>query len=101
MIVSNSLKKPLVFFHLVYRQKLRNVLAFTKSAHSTTRLVRLLEFFEKTRLEKEPGTVGEESIIARAYSSDLPPSERKAILDQFKAQQIHMYVDLKFLAEKC
>ena len=101
MIVCDSSKKPLIFFHLVHRQKLRNVLVFTKSADSTTRLVRLFEFFEKTRSEKEPGTVGEEPIIARAYSSDLPPSERKAILDQFKAQQIHMYVDPTFLAKRC
>lgn len=92
MIVSNSSKKPLVFFHLIHRQKMRNVLVFTKSADSTTRLVRLFEFFEEARLEKEPGTAGEESIIARAYSSDLPPSERKAILDQFKAQQIHILI---------
>ncbi|KAI0714463.1 P-loop containing nucleoside triphosphate hydrolase protein [Cerioporus squamosus] len=91
MLVCESAIKPLMFFQLVHSQNVTNALVFTKSAESTTRLVRLLEFFEAA-LQKsqvaEPGKV----IVARAYSSDLSPSERKAILEQFKNQEIHILV---------
>ena len=90
MIVCESSAKPLMLFHLVHARQVTNALVFTKSAESTTRLVRLFEFFEAA----VQGAHGASPIpvVARAYSSDLAPAERKPILEQFKSQEIHMCV---------
>lgn len=91
MIVCEPSQKPLIFFHLVNAHQVTNALVFTKSAESTTRLVRLFDFFEKARAKTAmAGSVKE--IVVRAYSSDLAAGERKAILEKFKAQEIHMLV---------
>ncbi|KAH9945257.1 DEAD-domain-containing protein [Epithele typhae] len=88
MVVCNSATKPLMLFHLVHSRDVINALVFTKSAESTTRLVRLFGFFEEEMRK------GKEScaVVARAYSSDLAPVERKSILEQFKDQKIHILV---------
>ncbi|KAJ7678474.1 P-loop containing nucleoside triphosphate hydrolase protein [Mycena rosella] len=91
MLVCESSVKPLVFFHLVYECGVTNALVFTKSAESTARLVRLFDFFDTARrmaLGGDPSA----AIIARAYSSDLSPSERKSILDKFKAKEIQILI---------
>lgn len=88
MFVCSSAEKPLILFHLVHTHDVVNALVFTKSAESTARLVKLFEFFEAAlRMER-----GGAPVVARAYSSDLSPNERKLILEQFKNQDIHMYV---------
>lgn len=87
MIVCESSQKPLVLFHLVHSLGVKNALVFTKSAESTTRLVKLFQFFEQS-LAGEAGP----KIVLQAYSSDLAPSARKDILDKFKNQEIHMCV---------
>ncbi|KAJ7841322.1 DEAD-domain-containing protein [Mycena olivaceomarginata] len=90
MLVCESSLKPLIFFHLVYKHNVTNALVFTKSAESTTRLVRLFDFFDARR---RMGTGGDPSaFVARAYSSDLSPGERKSILDKFKAKEIQIHV---------
>lgn len=81
-----------MFFHLVHAHKVTNALVFTKSAESTTRLVRLFDFFEKA-LAKHAMAGATQEIVARAYSSDLPTSERKSILEKFRSQEIQMWVD--------
>jgi len=86
MVISSSLQKPLTFFHLVHSHQVNNALVFTKSAESTTRLVRLFEMFESARA----GHLGVNPLAIRAYSSDLPPNERKTILEQFKNQKVHV-----------
>ncbi|EAU85306.2 ATP-dependent RNA helicase [Coprinopsis cinerea okayama7 len=91
MIVVNPSKKPLIMFHLVYSHQVTNALVFTKSAESTTRLLRLFEFFEEARMAAG-GEDTSSRIVARAYSSDSPPSERKSILEDFKAQKIHILI---------
>jgi ATP-dependent RNA helicase DDX51/DBP6 len=96
MLVCETVQKPLMFFHLVHKHNVTNALVFTKSAESTARLVKLLEFFEKERTGHMENN-SEKEIIARAYSSDLPPAERKSILDQFKSQEIQMFVTWYFL----
>lgn len=83
MIVCNPSQKPLILFYLVNVQEVDNALVFTKSAESTTRLVKLFELFE----DSSPMTRNQRLII-RAYSSDLPPPERKSILEQFKEKKI-------------
>lgn len=116
MIICEPSQKPLVFFHLVLTHQVINALVFTKSAESTTRLVKLFEFFERARLadaptgEKQKDSTGEDMdmdtqgptkpIVVRSYSSDLSAGERKSILDQFKAQEIQMYVPCHRLFSK-
>ncbi|KAI1797370.1 DEAD-domain-containing protein [Ganoderma leucocontextum] len=87
MIVCESSVKPLMLFHLVHTRSVTNALVFTKSAESTTRLVRLFEFFESAHKESRS-----KSVVARAYSSDLAPGERKSILEQFKNQDIQVLI---------
>lgn len=91
MVVCESSVKPLMLFHLVHARNVTNALVFTKSAESATRLVRLFEFFEAA-FQGSRGQGEGTPIVARAYSSDLAPAERKSILEQFKNQEIHMYV---------
>ena len=89
MIVCESSRKPIMLFHLVHDHKVTNALVFTKSAESTTRLVRLFEFFEVARTQSNTyGTTS--SIIVRPYSSDLGTNDRKMILKKFRAQEIQM-----------
>jgi len=90
MIVCESSLKPLMLFHLVHTHGVINALVFTKSAESTTRLVRLFELFETARAAEHRGE--DRQIVVRAYSSDAGASERKAILEKFKAQEVQMYV---------
>jgi ATP-dependent RNA helicase DDX51/DBP6 len=91
MIISDSTQKPLIFFHLVHTLNVTNALVFTKSAESTTRLVQLFDFFENERTQSKDLS----PLSVRAYSSDLPVNERKAILEHFKNQKIHMWVHLR------
>jgi ATP-dependent RNA helicase DDX51/DBP6 len=86
MIVCESSQKPLMFLHLVFNENVTDALVFTKSAESTTRLVRLFDFFQK----EQASASNHPSLVVRAYSSDLPAGERRTILEQFKAQEINM-----------
>jgi len=86
MTVCESSRKPLVFFHLVQQFQMNNALVFTKSAESTTRLVRLFQFFAEAMAAQDKPM----PFVIRAYSSDLPSNERKTILEQLKNQEIHM-----------
>lgn len=90
MVVCSPAKKPLIMFHLVHTHSVKNALVFTKSAESTTRLLRLFEFFEEARVAESGSS--EDRVVAKAYSSDSPPSERKAILDDFKAQRVNILI---------
>lgn len=85
MIICEPSVKPLILLHLIYTRSIRNALVFTKSSESTSRLSRLIKFFQEAGTEYE-------RVILRAYSSDLPASERKSILDKFKSQEIHILV---------
>ncbi|CAG7852587.1 ATP-dependent RNA helicase dbp6 [Serendipita indica DSM 11827] len=89
MIVCESINKPLLLFYLAHKQQISDMLVFTKSAESTTRLLRLLGYFEDAMAERE---VGSKKIIAEAFSSDLAPSQRKTVLEKFKAKQIDMLI---------
>lgn len=87
MIITDSMHKPLVLFHLIRSHPVTNALVFTKSTESTTRLVRLFECFEtSSRTRPDPG----KAVVARAFSSDLSPAERKTLLRQFRAGEIDM-----------
>ncbi|KAF9000707.1 DEAD-domain-containing protein, partial [Cyathus striatus] len=88
LVVCEPSQKPLIFFHLVHSSQVKNALVFTKSAESTARLVHLFQYFERARTEDGKT----QPLVVMSYSSDLPPSERKSILDKFKAQEIHLLV---------
>jgi ATP-dependent RNA helicase DDX51/DBP6 len=86
--VCETMRKPLMLFNLIHSHSVINALVFTKSAESTFRLVRLLELFEKARLSEGPNA--RKAVIVRAYSSDLSPSERKNLLQQFKNSEVDL-----------
>ncbi|KIK62486.1 hypothetical protein GYMLUDRAFT_501630 [Collybiopsis luxurians FD-317 M1] len=91
MVICSTYDKPLVFFHLVHSHHILNALVFTKSAESTNRLVRLFEFFQDAYHRASSQQEGPK-IVVQAYSSDLPPAERKSILERFKAREIQILV---------
>lgn len=84
MVICEPSQKPLILLHLLHKHNIRNALIFTKSSESTTRLVFVLESFEELRTSERA------RVTVRAYSSDLPPGERKTILEKFKAQEVHV-----------
>ncbi|KAI0767938.1 P-loop containing nucleoside triphosphate hydrolase protein [Irpex lacteus] len=91
MVVCETSQKPLVLFHLIHAHQVRNAIVFTKSAESTTRLVQLFQFFETSRHSHASGQ-DESKVVIQPYSSDLSPSDRKAVLEKFKSQEIHILV---------
>ncbi|PFH53179.1 hypothetical protein AMATHDRAFT_138341 [Amanita thiersii Skay4041] len=91
MIICESSLKPLIFFYLIHVHSVTNALVFTKSAESTLRLVHLLSYFEDS-LVAAANPNAKQKVIARAYSSDLPIIERRAILEKFKTQQINILI---------
>lgn len=91
MYVCEPSQKPLLLFHLMSKRNVTNALIFTKSAESTSRLMRLLQYFEEARITGTSGST-EKPKKAEAFSSDLTPSQRKAVLDSFKSQNADLYV---------
>jgi len=91
MVVCSTAQKPLILFHLLHARNVRNALVFTKSADSTSRLVRLFEFFTSS-LCTSAETNTESAAKLQAYSSDLSASERRAILEKFKTKEIDILV---------
>ena len=89
MIVSPSTHKPLYLLHLLHTLELSSALCFTKSVEAATRLSKLVEFFEEARSVEEPEA---KKVVVRAYSSDLPSSERTRIFNAFKKGEIQMFV---------
>ncbi|KAF8623612.1 hypothetical protein AX17_007315 [Amanita inopinata Kibby_2008] len=89
MLVCETSLKPLLFFYLVHARSVVNSLVFTKSTESTMRLVQLFEYFEEAWTAHTASI--SQKFVACAYSSDFPASERKTILEKFRAQEIQMY----------
>lgn len=89
MLVTTTQRKPLMLFYLFHYYDVTNALVFTKSAESTQRLVKLLECFEDAWYadKRDKSNIRP---VARAYSSELNPAERKAILEDFKSQKISL-----------
>jgi ATP-dependent RNA helicase DDX51/DBP6 len=91
MYSCESNQKPLLLFYLVHKRGVKNALVFTKSAESTSRLTRLFHYFEDAQLADAFNTEsGYKPLKAEAFSSDLTPSQRKAVLDNFKAQKVDL-----------
>lgn len=94
MIVSPASHKPLYLFHLLHTLALDSALCFTKSVEAATRLAKLVELFEeeRTKLAPKEEEEAQKKVVVKAYSSELPPSERTKILASFKKGEIQMYV---------
>jgi ATP-dependent RNA helicase DDX51/DBP6 len=90
LITCEPSQKPLMLMHLIHNCSLSNALVFTKSTESTTRLVKLVEFFEDAWAEDTSGSEPRKRTVVHAYSSDLKITDRKAILQKFKTQDIQM-----------
>ncbi|PVG04309.1 DEAD-domain-containing protein [Serendipita vermifera] len=93
MYVCEPSTKPLLLFHLTHKKNVSNALVFTKSTESTSRLMRLLEYFEREWSRGSiDGSEVKSPLKAEAFSSDLPPSQRKSILERFKRKEIDILV---------
>lgn len=93
MYACESSQKPLLLFHLIHKSNIANALVFTKSAESTSRLMRLLHYFEAARVANVSSQGSQRKPLkAEAFSSDLTPSQRRAVLDSFKSQQVDLLI---------
>jgi ATP-dependent RNA helicase DDX51/DBP6 len=94
MVVTSTSLKPLVLFHLVQEHQIRNALVFTKSTESTIRLLHLFKFF--FQMASGSMEVDEDraaaTVRAEAFSSDLAPTQRTAVLERFKRQEVDVFV---------
>ncbi|EIN04039.1 DEAD-domain-containing protein [Punctularia strigosozonata HHB-11173 SS5] len=95
-LVTSAAQKPLALMYLVHARGVGadsgGVLVFAKSAEAVARLVKFVEFFEEARVDALPADTGRRRVSVKAYSSDLAPGERRAILEGFKARKIDMLV---------
>lgn len=89
MVVTTTARKPLMLFYLIHYLNVTNALVFTNSTESTESLVKLLECFEDAWAENRKRNSANRP-VARAYSSELNPAERKALLEDFKSQKISL-----------
>jgi len=97
MVVTSASLKPLVLFYLIQEHRIRDVLVFTKSTESTVRLLHLLQcFFQAT---SGSTVIGDDQpskcVKAEAFSSELAPAQRTAVLERFKRQEVDVCVTLR------
>jgi ATP-dependent RNA helicase DDX51/DBP6 len=94
MVVTSASLKPLVLFYLIQENQIRNALVFTKSTESTVRLLHLFEYFFRATSDSmevdDNGTA--KSVKAEAFSSDLAPTQRTAVLERFKRKEVDLCV---------
>ncbi|BGP27551.1 ATP-dependent DNA helicase [Rhodotorula toruloides] len=91
MIISPASYKPLYLFHLLHTLSISSALCFTKSVESTTRLAKLVEFFEEARAVNGDGPEAKK-VVVKAYSSELATSERNKVLREFKRGEVQMLI---------
>ena len=96
MVITSASLKPLILFYLIHKNRIRNALVFTKSTESTARLLHLFEYF--SRASHDSTEVGDDlaakSVKAEAFSSDLAPTQRTAVLERLKRQEVDVCVTL-------
>ena len=99
MIVTSASLKPLVLFYLIQQHRIHNALVFTKSTESTVRLLHLFKyFFQATR---GPMAIDEDPTVkAEAFSSDLAPAQRTAVLERFKKREVDLCVVYHLFAHR-
>lgn len=88
MFVVPSTEKPLQLLQLLFEREerpLHQVLCFTKSLESSSRLCKLIDFFQEAQNLSQ-------RLVVRQYSSELPAGERIALLDQFSSGQVDVLV---------
>lgn len=96
MIVLPPQVKPLSLLYLVHAptHRVRSALVFTKSVESAGRLVRLVDAFEDAWMGRDGARV-----VAKEYTGEMKPAERKRLLEQFAQGSVHLYVSLPHVAE--
>ena len=96
MVITSASLKPLVLFYLIHENRVRNALVFTKSTESTVRLLQLFEYFFRASHDSREvgGDWAAKSVKAEAFSSDLAPTQRTAVLGRFKTQEGNVCVTL-------
>ena len=84
MLILPPALKPLNLVHLVHHpeHRVRSALIFTKSVESAERLTKLLEYFEDAWVE--------EKVVVRSYTREMKPAERKKLLADFAAGEVHL-----------
>lgn len=87
MIILPAQAKPLSLLYIVHASayRVRSALVFTKSVESAGRLVRLIDAFEDAWMGRDG-----ERVVARQYTGEMKPSERKKLLDAFAQGTVHM-----------
>jgi ATP-dependent RNA helicase DDX51/DBP6 len=83
--------KPLNLIHLLHSSVFKlqanegdnGILVFTKSVESVGRLVRLIHEFEGV-------FSGKHRVVAKGYSGEMKPGERKTLLADFAAGKVNM-----------
>jgi len=91
LIVCTPFQKPLMLMYLIHQHHVNHALVFTKSAESTSRLMKFIEFFEKS-LAASPDESSMKFSMAQAYSSELNTTKRKKILETFKNAEVGILV---------
>jgi ATP-dependent RNA helicase DDX51/DBP6 len=93
MLVMSTEMKPMYLLHLLHHPEynVRNALVFTKSVESANRLVQLVNAFEA---EAKFGSGSSGRVIARSYTGDMKPADRRRLLDEFAQSKVHMCVYL-------
>lgn len=86
MIVLPPALKPLNLIHLLYAFSVRNALIFTKSVEAALRLETLLSFFQDAWTG--------EKLVARAYTAEMKPGERRQALESYASGVINLYVPI-------
>ena len=94
MVITSAPLKPLVLFYLIQKNRIGKALVFTKSTESTVRLLHLFEYFSQATngsMEVDDDRTAK-PIKAEAFSSDLSPAQRTAVLERFKRQELDVCV---------
>ncbi|KAJ3295310.1 ATP-dependent RNA helicase dbp6, partial [Borealophlyctis nickersoniae] len=92
LVTSTVAEKPLALFYLLYTLRKRSVLIFTKSIESAHRLASLIQFFGSAASFASSFSNPAPLITAEAFTSDLPPATRKAVLARFRDGELPVLV---------
>ncbi|KAI8457873.1 P-loop containing nucleoside triphosphate hydrolase protein [Phakopsora pachyrhizi] len=93
MVVTTTMLKPLVLFHLINTQKIKHALCFCKSVEGATRLASLYKFMNEA-CDSDQGEVRKSVELGNAacFSSDLPANDRRKMLTEFETGKIDLLI---------
>ncbi|RKP33777.1 P-loop containing nucleoside triphosphate hydrolase protein [Dimargaris cristalligena] len=102
-LVSDSDTKPLALVYLMYHLQLGTTLCFTRSVEAAHRLFQVLDAFNRIytaerQKQQQPDGPEFKPFTLAEYSSDLHPSERERLRDQFARGEIQLLVSSDMIA---